>query len=120
MSWDCSLFFSPVRVAMPLAVLNRHAGVSHQEHGAFVNVVGRIRIDETAWDLPARRDRLADEVQPVAYHLHRRRLVGCAAARLHGLVAGSAGRNKRFGGRGSAVGSASSVCELRGFDGGRG
>ena len=40
------------RVAMLLAVLNRHAGVSLQEHDVFVNVVGGIRIDETAWDLP--------------------------------------------------------------------
>ncbi len=40
------------RVAMLLAVLNRHGGVSLQEHDVFVNVVGGIRIDETAWDLP--------------------------------------------------------------------
>jgi DNA repair protein RadA/Sms len=40
------------RVAMLLAVLNRHAGVSLQEHDVFVNVVGGIQIDETGWDLP--------------------------------------------------------------------
>jgi DNA repair protein RadA/Sms len=40
------------RVAMLLAVLNRHAGVSLQEHDVFVNAVGGIQIDETAWDLP--------------------------------------------------------------------
>ena len=40
------------RVAMLLAVLNRHAGVSLQEHDVFVNVVGGIEISETAWDLP--------------------------------------------------------------------
>jgi DNA repair protein RadA/Sms len=40
------------RVAMLLAVLSRHAGVSLQEHDVFVNVVGGIHIDETAWDLP--------------------------------------------------------------------
>lgn len=40
------------RVAMLLAVLNRHAGVSLQEHDVFVNVVGGIQIDETSWDLP--------------------------------------------------------------------
>jgi len=40
------------RVAMLLAVLNRHAGVSLQEHDVFVNVVGGIHIDETSWDLP--------------------------------------------------------------------
>ena len=40
------------RVAMLLAVLNRHAGISLQEHDVFVNVVGGIEITETAWDLP--------------------------------------------------------------------
>ena len=40
------------RVAMLLAVLNRHGGVSLQEHDVFVNVVGGIQINETAWDLP--------------------------------------------------------------------
>jgi DNA repair protein RadA/Sms len=35
-----------------LAVLNRHAGVSLQEHDVFVNVVGGIEIGETGWDLP--------------------------------------------------------------------
>lgn len=40
------------RVAMLLAVLNRHAGVSLQEHDVFVNVVGGIEIGETACDLP--------------------------------------------------------------------
>jgi DNA repair protein RadA/Sms len=40
------------RVAMLLAVLSRHAGVSLQEYDVFANVVGGIRIEETAWDLP--------------------------------------------------------------------
>ena len=40
------------RLAMLLAVMNRHAGVSLQEHDVFVNVVGGIQITETAWDLP--------------------------------------------------------------------
>jgi len=40
------------RVAMLLAVMNRHAGLSLQEHDVFVNVVGGIQIGETAWDLP--------------------------------------------------------------------
>ncbi|HSY07608.1 MAG TPA: DNA repair protein RadA [Steroidobacteraceae bacterium] len=40
------------RVAMLLAVLSRHAGVSLQEHDVFANVVGGIQIEETAWDLP--------------------------------------------------------------------
>ncbi|HEV7446257.1 MAG TPA: DNA repair protein RadA [Steroidobacteraceae bacterium] len=40
------------RVAMLLAVMNRHAQVSLQEHDVFVNVVGGIQISETGWDLP--------------------------------------------------------------------
>src|SRR5262245_47486940 len=75
------------RVAMLLAVLNRHGGVSLQEHDVFVNVVGGIQISDTAWDLPvvlalasSLRDKALDqavvafgelgltgEVRPVAY-----------------------------------------------------
>src|ERR1700680_629957 len=40
------------RLAMLLAAVNRHAGVSLQEHDVFVNVVGGIKICETAWDVP--------------------------------------------------------------------
>jgi len=40
------------RVAMLLAVMNRHAGLSLQEHDVFVNVVGGMQISETGWDLP--------------------------------------------------------------------
>src|SRR6516225_8200435 len=40
------------RVAMLLAAVNRHAGLSLQEHDVFVNVVGGIQIGETACDLP--------------------------------------------------------------------
>jgi DNA repair protein RadA/Sms len=40
------------RLAMLLAVANRHADVSLQEHDVFVNVVGGIQIGETASDLP--------------------------------------------------------------------
>jgi DNA repair protein RadA/Sms len=40
------------RLAMLLAVANRHAGLSLQEHDVFVNVVGGIQIGETASDLP--------------------------------------------------------------------
>ncbi|HTV50563.1 MAG TPA: DNA repair protein RadA [Steroidobacteraceae bacterium] len=81
------------RVAMLLAVLNRHAGVSLQEHDVFVNVVGGIEIRETAWDLPvvlalvsSLEDRALDpqlitfgeigltgEVRPVAYGEERLR-----------------------------------------------
>ena len=55
------------RLAMLLAVVNRHAGVSLQEHDVFVNVVGGIEIGETAWDLPvvmALASSLADRVVP--------------------------------------------------------
>ena len=81
------------RIAMLLAVLHRHAGVSLQEHDVFVNVVGGIEISETAWDLPVAlalvsslRDRALDrslvafgelgltgEVRPVAYGEERLR-----------------------------------------------
>ncbi|MEN9704901.1 MAG: repair protein RadA [Pseudomonadota bacterium] len=40
------------RLAMLLAVMNRHAGLSLQEHDVFANVVGGLSIDEPAWDLP--------------------------------------------------------------------
>jgi DNA repair protein RadA/Sms len=55
------------RVAMLLAVLNRHAGVSLQEHDVFVNVVGGIEIGETGWDLPvviALASSLTDKIVP--------------------------------------------------------
>ncbi|HTT02219.1 MAG TPA: DNA repair protein RadA [Steroidobacteraceae bacterium] len=81
------------RVAMLLAVLNRHAGLSLQEHDVFVNVVGGMQISETAWDLPlalalasSLSDRplerslvsfgelgLTGEVRPVAYGEERLR-----------------------------------------------
>jgi len=40
------------RLAMLLAAAHRHAGLALQEHDVFVNVVGGIEIEETAWDLP--------------------------------------------------------------------
>jgi len=55
------------RLAMLLAVLNRHAGLSLQEHDVFVNVVGGLEITETAWDLPvvmALASSLRDRVVP--------------------------------------------------------
>jgi len=57
------------RVAMLLAVLNRHAGVSLQEHDVFVNAVGGIQINETAWDLPvilALASSLQDKPLPIS------------------------------------------------------
>ncbi len=81
------------RLAMLLAVLHRHGGFSLQEHDVFVNVVGGIEINETAWDLPvvlalvsSLKDRpldrsliafgevgLTGEVRPVAYGEERLR-----------------------------------------------
>jgi DNA repair protein RadA/Sms len=81
------------RLAMLLAVLSRHAALSLQEHDVFVNAVGGVQIDETAWDLPvviALASSLADrpvsaalvsfgeigltgEVRPVAYGEERLR-----------------------------------------------
>ncbi len=58
------------RVAMLLAVLNRHGGVSLQEHDVFVNVVGGLDITETACDLPvalALASSLADKA--IAQHI---------------------------------------------------
>ena len=58
---DASRFGSPRRVAqgidagrlaMLLAVLNRHGGIALQEHDVFTNVVGGLSIDEPASDLP--------------------------------------------------------------------
>src|SRR6202050_5765541 len=40
------------RLAMLLAVVNRHAGLSLQEHDVFVHVVGGIPVCETSWALP--------------------------------------------------------------------
>jgi DNA repair protein RadA/Sms len=58
------------RVAMLLAVLNRHGGVSLQEHDVFVNLVGGLEVSETACDLPvalALASSLADK--PIAQSL---------------------------------------------------
>ncbi|HED15630.1 MAG TPA: DNA repair protein RadA [Gammaproteobacteria bacterium] len=43
------------RLAMLLAVLHRHAGVAMYDHDVFVNVVGGVRVSETAADLPVLR-----------------------------------------------------------------
>ncbi|HFC53159.1 MAG TPA: DNA repair protein RadA [Gammaproteobacteria bacterium] len=40
------------RLAMSLAVLHRHAGVATHDQDVFVNVVGGVRVTETAADLP--------------------------------------------------------------------
>jgi len=58
------------RIAMLLAVMNRHAGVSLQEHDVFVNLVGGLEVTETACDLPvalALASSLADK--PIAQRM---------------------------------------------------
>lgn len=42
----------PNRLAMLLAVLSRHGGITTQDQDVFVNVVGGVRVTETALDLP--------------------------------------------------------------------
>ncbi len=46
-----ALGLDPQRLSMQLAVLNRHGGVSLVAHDVFVNLVGGVRISETAADL---------------------------------------------------------------------
>jgi DNA repair protein RadA/Sms len=41
------------RLALLLAVLHRHGGIALHAHDVFVNVVGGVRVGETAADLPA-------------------------------------------------------------------
>jgi DNA repair protein RadA/Sms len=48
-----ALGFESSRLALLLAVLHRHGGVSTSGQDVFVNVVGGVRIGETAADLPA-------------------------------------------------------------------
>jgi DNA repair protein RadA/Sms len=47
-----SLGLEPNRLAMMLAVLHRHGGLMLADQDVFINVVGGIRITETAADLP--------------------------------------------------------------------
>jgi DNA repair protein RadA/Sms len=55
------------RLALLLAVLHRHAGVAMHDQDVFVNVVGGVRVGETAADLPvvlAALASLRDQVVP--------------------------------------------------------
>ncbi|MEJ8567566.1 DNA repair protein RadA [Elongatibacter sediminis] len=47
-----SLGLDPNRLAMMLAVMDRHGGINLADQDVFVNVVGGIRINETSGDLP--------------------------------------------------------------------
>src|SRR5690606_20338254 len=42
----------PNRLAMLLAVLQRHSGVAMYDQDVFANIVGGVRVTETAVDLP--------------------------------------------------------------------
>ncbi len=46
------LGFDPNRLSLMLAVLNRHGGIHTYNQDVFINIVGGIRITETAIDLP--------------------------------------------------------------------
>jgi DNA repair protein RadA/Sms len=46
-----SVGLDPQRLALLLAVLNRHAGIASHDQDVFVNAVGGVRIDEPAADL---------------------------------------------------------------------
>jgi len=41
------------RLSLLLAVLHRHGGIALHAHDVFVNIVGGVRVEETAADLPA-------------------------------------------------------------------
>jgi DNA repair protein RadA/Sms len=47
-----SVGLDPNRLAMLLAVLHRHGGIAMFDRDVFVNVVGGLRVNETAADLP--------------------------------------------------------------------
>ena len=58
------------RLAMLLAVLHRHAGIAMYDQDVFVNVVGGVRIAETAADLPVLIAALSSFLdRPVSNHL---------------------------------------------------
>ena len=46
------LGLDPSRLAMLLAVLHRHCGIATYDHDVFINLVGGVRVGETAADLP--------------------------------------------------------------------
>lgn len=48
-----ALGLDPQRLAMLLAVLNRHGGIQLADQDIFINIVGGIRVAETGTDLPS-------------------------------------------------------------------
>jgi DNA repair protein RadA/Sms len=105
------------RLALLLAVMHRHAGIAMYDQDVFVNVVGGVRIVETAADLPvllaalgSLRDRplaeglvsfgeigLAGEVRPVPYGEERLREAAKHGFRRAIVPAANAPRNRLAG-----------------------
>ena len=48
-----SVGFEPNRLALLLAVLHRHGGIALGAHDVYLNIVGGLKVEETAADLPA-------------------------------------------------------------------
>ncbi|OOY41422.1 DNA repair protein RadA, partial [Solemya velum gill symbiont] len=65
-----SLGLEQNRLSMLLAVLHRHAGVGMYDQDVYVNVVGGVRITETAADLPVLLSVLSSfRDRPLSRHL---------------------------------------------------
>ncbi|CAK0745293.1 DNA recombination protein [Gammaproteobacteria bacterium] len=64
------LGLDPSRMAMLLAVLHRHCGVITYDQDVFVNLVGGVRVSETAADLPVLAAVLSSlRNRPLSHHL---------------------------------------------------
>src|SRR5262249_4617207 len=105
------------RLALLLAVLHRHAGIAMYGHDVFANVVGGVRIGETAADLPAMlaavsslKDRalprewvafgevgLAGEIRPVPYGEERVREAAKHGFKMALVAEGNVPRQKLAG-----------------------
>jgi DNA repair protein RadA/Sms len=105
------------RLALLLAVLHRHGGLSMYDQDVFVNVVGGIRVAETAADLPtllavasSLRDRplperslsfgevgLAGEIRPVSQGEERLKEAAAHGFKRALVAKANAPRQRRFG-----------------------
>ncbi|MEZ5443656.1 MAG: DNA repair protein RadA [Lysobacterales bacterium] len=105
------------RLALLLAVLHRHGGLSMADQDVFVNVVGGIRVNETAADLPtvlavasSLRDRplpartisfgeigLAGEIRPVSQGEERLKEAAAHGFRQALVPKANAPKKRRFG-----------------------
>ncbi|CAK0779530.1 DNA recombination protein [Gammaproteobacteria bacterium] len=64
------LGLDPSRLAMLLAVLHRHCGIITYDQDVFVNLVGGVRVGETAADLPVLATVLSSlRNRPLSHHL---------------------------------------------------